>query len=199
MADEKQAVEHKTSVAVWDQDSPVVVGRAARIKVGVKCSAGCVLKDQAIEIRNQNGVSTARAALSTETWPGTTGLYWVELEFPAPGDTGAHVWSIRSAHGEAISNFTFITVLPPEHSLTIHVRDKATQAALAEAEVRLGVYRAASNDRGVAAVELPAGSYSLSVWKVGYEQFTTSVDVSSSVCVDVELAVEVEPEEKYWM
>src|SRR5215813_14078502 len=74
MADEKEAVEHKTSLAVWDQDSPVVIGRTVRMKVGAKCSAGCVLKDQAIEIRNHTGASIARAALGSEPWPGTTGL-----------------------------------------------------------------------------------------------------------------------------
>src|SRR5262245_16134777 len=100
MADEKEAVEHKTSLAVWDQDSPVVIGRTARMKVGAKCSAGCVLKDHAIEIRNHTGASIARAALGSEPWPGTTGLYWVELEFPAPVDTGAHVWAVSSAHGD---------------------------------------------------------------------------------------------------
>ena len=199
MADEKEVVEHKTSLAVWDQDSPVVIRRTARMKVGAKCSAGCVLKDHAIEIRNQTGARIAGAALGPEPWPGTAGLYWVEFEFPAPADTGAHVWAISSAHGDAFSNFTFITVPPPEHTLTVHVRDKQSQAALPEAEVRLGVYRAASNDRGIAAIELPTGSYSLSVWKVGHEQFSTTLDVSSSLSVDVELAVEVEPEEKYWM
>jgi hypothetical protein len=199
MADEREVVEHKTSLAVWDQDSPVVIGRPARMKVGAKCSAGCVLKDQAIEIRNEKGTRLVRARLGEEPWPGTTGLYWVELEFPGPADTGAHVWSVSSAHGDAFSNFTFITVPPPEHKLTIHVRDKASQAVLPGAEVRLGVYRAASDDGGVAAVELPTGTYSLSVWKVGYEQFSTTLDVSSSVSVDVDLAVEVEPEGKYWM
>jgi hypothetical protein len=199
MGDEKKAVEHKTSLAVWDQDSPVVIGRTARMKVGAKCSAGCVLKDHVIEIRNQTGASIVRAALGPEPWPGTTGLYWVEIEFSAPVDTGAHVWAVSSAHGDAFSNFTFIAVPPPEHTLTIHVRDKESQAALAEAEVRLGVYRASSNDRGVAAIELPTGSFSLSVWRVGYEQFSTTLDVSSSVSLDVELAVEVEPQEQYWM
>lgn len=198
MADE-EAVEHKTSLAIWDLDSPVVIGRPGRMKAGAKCSAGCALTNHPVEIRDQNGAAIARAGLGAQPWPGTTGLYWAEIEFPAPEKIGTHVWSIALAHGDAFSNFTLISVAPPEHTLTIRVRDKQSQAALAEAEVRLGVYRAASDDRGVAAVELPTGSYSLSVWKVGYEQFTTPVDVSNSIAVDVELVVEVEPQEQYWM
>jgi carboxypeptidase family protein len=200
MADEKEADEqHKTSLAFWDLDSPVVVGRTGRMKVGAKCSAGCVLTDQRVEIRDANGTSVARAGLSAEPWPGTAGLYWAELEFPAPSNIGTHVWSIASPHGDAVSNFTFFAVVPPEHTLTIHVRDKESQAPLAEAEVRLGPYRAASDDRGVATIELPTGNFSLSIWKVGYEQFTTTVDVTSTMTVDVEIAVEPEPEQKYWM
>ena len=200
MADDKEAVEqHKTSLAIWDLDSPVVIGRMGRMKVGAKCSAACVLTDYQVEIHDQSGASIGRARLGAEPWPGTTGLYWAELEFPAPANIGTHVWSITSAHGDAFSNFTFITVPPPEHTLTIRVRDKESQAALPDVEVRLGVYRAASDDRGVAAIEIPTGSYSLSVWKVGYEQFSTALDVSSSVSLDVEIGLEAEPEEKYWM
>jgi hypothetical protein len=199
MADEKEAFEHKTSLAIWDLDSPVVIGRAGRMKAGAKCSAGCALIDHPVEIRDQSGARVAQGPLGSQPWPGTTGLYWVEIEFHAPEKIGTHVWSIALAHGDAFSNFTLITVAPPEHTLTIRVRDKQSQAALPEAEVRLGVYRAASDDRGVAAVELPTGSYSLSVWKVGYEQFTTAIDVTNSITVDVELAVEVEPQEQYWM
>src|SRR4051812_10429725 len=172
MADEKDGVEqHKTSLAIWDLDSPVVVGRTGRMKVGAKCNAGCALTSQQVEIHDQNGISIARGCLGAETWPGTTGLYWAELEFPAPGNLGTQVWSITSTHGDAFSNFTFITVPIPEHTLTIRIRDKESHAVLPESEVRLGVYRAVSDAHGIAALELPAGNYSVSVWKVGYEQF----------------------------
>jgi hypothetical protein len=195
MADE----EHKTSLAIWDLDSPVVTGRIGRLKVGAKCSAGCVLTDNRAEIHDPTGTTVAWSNLSAEPWPGTTGLYWAELQFPAPPKTGTHAWTMTLAHGDAMSNFTFITVQPPEHTLTIAVRDKESQAALSGAEVRSGVYRAASDDRGFATIELPTGSYNLSVWKVGYDQFTMEMEISKSISVDVELGQEVEPEAKYWM
>ena len=200
MADENAAVEeHKTSLAVWDIDSPVVISRSARVKIGAKCTAGCALTDHEVEVHDASGARIARAGLSATPWPGTAGLYWAELEFPAPSALGPHTWTVTSAHGDASSTFTFITVPPPEHTLTIRVRDKEGQAPLAGAEVRLGVYRTQSDESGTATIELPAGSYNLGVWKVGYDVFSTAMEVSNSMTVDVEIPLEPEPEQKYWM
>lgn len=124
MADKNPDIEqHKTSLAVWDLPSPLVIGRLAKMKVGAKCSAGCPLTDHQIEIHDHTGTEIARAELSETPWPGTSGLYWAELEFRAPVSLGTHTWSVTSAHGVAFSNFTFITVQPPEHSLTIRIRE----------------------------------------------------------------------------
>jgi len=200
MADSNaDAEQHTTSLAVWDLASPLVISRPAKMKVGAKCSAGCQLTDHEVEIHDQSGARIARAGLSSGPWPGTSGLYWAELEFPAPALAGTHTWSVTCAHGNASSPFTFITVQPPEHSLTIRVREKGTQAPLPDVEVRLGVYRASSDQRGFAKIELPKGSYSLSVWKVGYENFSTALDVTDTMTVDVEIQPEPEPEQKYWM
>ena len=200
MADENAAVEeHKTSLAVWDLASPIVVGRPGKMKVGAKCSAGCTLTDHEIEVFDENGARVARAGLNPTPWPGTSGLYWVELDFSAPEVAGSQTWTVTSKHGDAYSHFTFVTVQPPEHTLTINIRDRESQNPLSEAEVRLGAYRASTDEQGVATIELPTGNYNLNVWKVGYEGFSKVIDVTSTVTVDVEIALEVEPEEKYWM
>jgi hypothetical protein len=193
------AAQHRTSLAVWDLASPLVIGRSARMKVGAKCSADCQLTDHEIEIHDQTGATIARANLGAAPLAGTSSLYWTELDFRAPAAPGTYTWEATSAHGDAFSNFTLITVPPPDHRLTIFVRDKTTQAPLPDVELRLGVYRASSDDRGLAAIELPKGNYTLNVWKVGYEHFSTPLDVTDSVTVDVEIAIETEPAQPYWM
>jgi hypothetical protein len=199
-ADEKPEVEeHQTSLAVWDLGSPLVISRAAKMKVGAKCSAGCTLTDQEIEIQDQSGAKIAHARLGANPWPGTSGLYWVEAEFSSPESFGTHTWAVTCAHGEGFSNFTFITVSPPEHTLTIRVREKGTDAPLPDVEVRMGVYRATSDQRGIATIEVPKGGFSLTVWKVGYENFSTAIDVANSTTVDIEIALEPEPAQPYWM
>jgi hypothetical protein len=192
--------EHKTSLAVWDLASPLVIGRPARVKVGVKCSAGCQLTDHEIQIHDQTGRTMAHSSLGAAPWPGTSGLYWAELDFRAPADPGMHTWIVKSVHGTgACSNLTFTAVQPPDHNLTIRVREKSTQAPVAEVEVGLGAYRAASDDQGLATVELPRGSYTLNIWKPGYSHFSAALDVTSNLTVDVELDVEPEPAQPYWM
>jgi hypothetical protein len=191
--------QHNTTLAVWDVASPVVIYRFARIKVGAKCSAGCRLTGEQIELRDEAGRTIARAVLGDAAWPGTSGLYWTELEFVAPPPAATHSWILSSEHGDARSEFAFITVDPPEHSLTIRARDKNSQTPVAGVEVRLGVYRASSDDRGVATLELPRGSYTLNAWKLGYEQFSIAVDVTNNLAIDIELAIEHEPAQPYWM
>jgi hypothetical protein len=61
------------------------------------------------------------------------------------------------------------------------------------------VYRATSDDQGRAALEVTAGEHSLTVWKLGYEHFSTVVDITSTQTIDVEIEVEPEPKQPYWM
>ena len=115
--------EHHTSLAVWDLASPLVVSRPAKMKAGAKCSAGCPLADHQIEIHDENGRMAAHSRLGATPWVGTSGLFWAELEFPAPERAGTHTWTVTYSHGDGFSDFTFITAQPPDHSLTIRVRD----------------------------------------------------------------------------
>jgi hypothetical protein len=191
--------QHQTSLAVWDLACPVVIGRSVRMKVGVKCSAGCQLRDREIEIHDQTGAVVARAALGSEPWPGTSGLFWTELDFRVPAESGTHKWAVTSAHGNAFSNFDFIAVQPPDHTLTIRVTEKATHSPLQDVEIRLDAYRASSDAQGLTTIELPKGNYTLSVWKMGYEHFSTDFDVTDTRTIEVEIAVEPEPKQLYWM
>ena len=191
--------EHKTSLAVWDLRSPLVIGHTAKMKVGAKCSAGCELSGHEIEIHDHTGRIIACAPLGPMLWPGTSGLYWAELDFLAPAKHGTYTWAVTSPHGEASSDFTFITVEPPEHRLTIRVLDRSTQASVSDVEVRLGVYRASSDDGGLATIELPGGRYPLTAWKMGYEHFSTMLDVTDTATLDVEIEVEAELKQPYWM
>src|SRR5262249_2009290 len=150
----------------------------AKVKVGAKCSAGCPLTDQQIEIHDNAGEVIARAGLGATPWAGTSGLYWTEIEFRVPAEPGTQTFSVRCDHGGAQSEFSFIAVEPPDHSLTIQIRDKATKEPIPDAEIRLGVYRSISDARGLATIEVANGDYPLTVWKLGYELFSTELSVT---------------------
>ena len=192
---------HATSLAVWHNPSPIVIGETFRVKVGAKCSAACALKGKEIEIHDDTGAVVASAALGETPWEGTTALYWISVEMAAPADQGSFSWSVRFSaaelrlpHGGASASFGFVAVKPPEHEVSVSIVEKDTAAPLPNAQVRLGVYRTTTDERGLARFAVPAGTHTLYVWKAGYEAPERTVDVNQDAHVHVEAAAL--PEEK---
>ena len=170
----------------------------------MKCVAGCELSGQDIEVHCEPGNRAVGARLSEIPWPGTTGLYWAEIELVVPALEGTYQWEGRfpermeSGHAGSASSLRFVTVKKPEHRIAVEVVAEGTPAPVTGAQVRLGVYRAATNAVGRTEVEVPKGSYKLNVWKSGYALAARSVDVSRNTAIRVELAPVVDPEDAYW-
>src|SRR5688572_29720393 len=200
---------HATSMAVWDVPSPVIVNGSFTIKVGVKCSVTCQLAGRLIEVCDGTGAPISEGRLGVTPWPGTIALYAGEVELAAPGTEGTTSWSARFAaadpglpHDEASAAFSFRTVRPPEHRVTVRVADKETKAPLENVEVRLGAFRASTDAQGRASVELPGGVYALDAWKAGYEMRNRTVTVGKDRTIRVEAVVapERDPDnERVWM
>lgn len=191
---------HATSLAVWAVPSPVVMRERFRIKVGAKSAAGCRLGGTKVLVSNQNGSLIAQGSLQDTPWPGTSALYWTEVEVPAPSQEGMFWYTVSFAatdvatpHEQSSSKFSVAIVRPPEHRLTIEVFERDSKAPIEDAQVRLGAYRAATDPSGRAEVAMPKGTYDLTVWKVGYEAPVRTVDVREDASVQVE-AVIVPPE-----
>jgi hypothetical protein len=189
-----EVIPHATSLAVWAVPSPVVMGENFAIKVGAKSSAGIALTGMTVEVCDQAGIVVARGHLGETPLPGTSALYWSEIPLLAPVGEGVQVWSVRFAppdlelpHEQASSTFSIAIVRPPEHRLTIKVMEKDTAAPIADAQLRLGAFRVATDQAGLAEVDLPGGVYDLSIWKVGYEAPARTVDLNGDASVEVEV------------
>jgi hypothetical protein len=194
------AAPHATSLAVWDIPAPLPLGVSAKLKVGVRCADGCQIEDQEIEILDaaQNRIGAAR--LGATPWPGTAGLYWAEADFIAPLSEGTQVWTARfsssdlpTAHLASSLSFSLMTVKPPEHRVAVEVVEKSTNTAIGDTEVRLGVFRTLTKANGLAALEVPHGTYELHAWKMGYELVTRNLEITADLSVRIELAIEPEP------
>ena len=101
-----------------------------------------------------------------------------------------------------MATFGFRTVSPPEHRVTVTVCDRYTEAPLAGAEVRVGVYRGATDAGGHAQVEVQPGSYELYVRKAGYGPHSSSVEVTGDLTLRVSAApvADVDPDDEHvWM
>ena len=193
---------HEISLAIWDLTSPVVVGRRATLKVGVSCSAGCDLTATRIEVYNHEGARVGSGAVGPEPWPATTALYWAELDIAPPDTEGDQWWSIRAttpSHNQSSSIVRFAASKPPEHCVTVEVIDKGSGAPLSGVELRLGTFRAATNELGIARLEVPSGTYNAVTWKMRYEVVSQTVAISSDTIIQLELPAAREPEQPYWM
>ncbi len=190
------AVPHATSLAVWAVPSPVVMGEKFSVKVGAKSAAACDLKGKQIAISNQAGAVVAQGSLGDSPWPGTSALYWTEVEVTAPDQEGMFWCAVNFAaadvetpHDGASSKFSVAIVRPPEHRLTVEVLEKDTKAPIEDAQVRLGAYRAATDPSGRAEVAMPKGTYDLTVWKVGYDAPSQIVDLHDDVSIQIEAEI----------
>jgi hypothetical protein len=191
---------YATSLAVWDIPSPVVIEECFPIKVGAKSAADLALGGRRIQVCDQAGACVAEGCLAETPWPGTSALYWTEVDLRAPTKPGMHAYSAKFAptgldlaHEGAAFKFSVVAAEPPEHKLTIRVIESASAIPIEDAQVRLGAYRASTDRSGQAEIRMPKGSYELAVWKVGYDAPATTVVVKDNVTVEV--AVEVVPEE----
>jgi hypothetical protein len=192
---------HATSLAVWDLPTHAVTGHRFTIKVGAKSSADCPLVGQRIEICDETGAVAGRATLQASPWPGTSGLYWTEVELIAPANEGVSSWSARfaptgleSAHDKTSSQFHIAVVRPPEHMVTVKIIEKQSAAPVGDVQVRLGAYRGATDQSGLAQIRVGKGRYDLHIWKVGYEAPDRTIDIEDDLAVEIE-AVALPPED----
>ncbi len=195
---------HETSVAVWDLTSPVVAGRRATLKVGIACPSGCDLTGTRIDAYNEAGTRVGGATLGPEPWPDTTALYWAELDVAAPESEGDHAWNLQATppttlHSHATSIVRFVASRSPEHRVTLEVIEKGRGVPLAGVELRLGRFRGATNEAGIAYVEVPSGAYEVSGWKIGYDLLSSTAHVAGDTTIRLEVAVSPKPEQPYWM
>jgi hypothetical protein len=180
---------HDTSLAVWDI-APTVAGEITSLKVGAKSSAGCALNGRRIEVIDGDAV-VASGILGGTPWPGSSALFWTEIEMRGPTRLGAVALAVRfdpivsdQPHRGAILQFHVSVVAKPEHTLTVKVI--ADGAPIEEAHIRLGPYRAITDGSGVAQVKMAKGVYELVVWKAGYDILATPVTIGANAIVSVE-------------
>jgi hypothetical protein len=187
---------HATSLAVWANPSPVVMGNPFTIKVGAKSSGACELKGAQVEIQDETGARIGVGTLGDAPWVDTGALYWTEVDLAAPMKEGVVSWSARFApaalkipHDESSAEFTFATVRPPEHSVTVKVIEKETGVPIADAQVRLGAHRASTDESGFAKLKTSSGTYDVIAWKGGYRSPSKTVVVTEDVGVQIEAVV----------
>lgn len=184
---------HTASLVVWDVPSPVVFDTSFTVKVGLKCSASCQLAGAIVEICDESGQAVGNGTIGNATWEGTENLYWAALQVPAPRTEHVFAWTTRFSgehghlpHTTASASFSFRTAPRPDSCVTVNVVAKDTHVGLENVEIRLGPYEAFTDASGVAVVDVPAGTYELSIRKDGFKLEPRPLIVAESLRIEVE-------------
>jgi hypothetical protein len=205
-----EAVPHECSFTVWDIPGAVGVEDMFTPTVGINCSYGCALGGEHIEVLNPEGEVAAEATLSDEPWPGTRALYTASVRLCAPPAPGRGQWIFRvvpRTHDRAFhvipgAVFEATICARPQHNVTVSIVQSDTRLPVAQADVRLGPYRAITNDLGIATIGAARGAYVLDAWKAGYADCDGGlVQVDGDIAIALETAtVATRPEdEQVWM
>ncbi len=196
------AMPHATSVNAWGMPSAIAAGERFRLEVGIKCSAGCKLTGMPLSVFDDEGAQVGAASLLDDVWPGTSALYFAEVEAQAPLTAGDHEWHVETPGSErgvphAAGSFTFAVkvVNPPDHEVTVEAFDSEKQTPIKGAHVLLHPYRALTDESGVAKVKVARGRYKLFVSGFQYIAYQNIIDVTGDVTTRAELTVEPEGQE----
>jgi hypothetical protein len=117
---------HAASVNIWGLPSAIPAGERFSFKVGIKCSAGCKLTGRPLSILDHQDAQVGAASLGDDLWPGTSALYFAEVEAQAPLAAGDHRWQVETAgsdagvpHAAGSVAFAIKVVSPPDHEVTV--------------------------------------------------------------------------------
>ena len=199
---------HDTSMIAWREESPIVAGAEFEVWVGASCAAGCELAGRLIEVSDESDCQAGEGRLGNAVWPGTRGLYVGGVRLRAPAREGVFSWTARITapglhplHLTSSARFGFRTARPPECRITVEVIEDTTMLPLPECEVHSDGYQASTDERGVAKLELPKGTYEFVVRKLGYEAPPIVLEVSgdSVVRIGAHPSEERNPDDEQWM
>jgi hypothetical protein len=188
---------HVTRIVVWDAPPAVECGAAFRVKVGVKCVAECRAAPWHVAIRDADGNNFASAQVGDAPWPGTSALYYADIELRAPETEGLHAMEAtvpaiidetgHETHAAASVPFNVRAVRAPECVLKVVAVDARSHMPIPGAKVVVHPYRALTDVDGVAEIRLPKGTYRLFV--SGHERFPFRSDgeISGDLTITAEL------------
>jgi hypothetical protein len=185
---------HTTSLAVWDVPvSPVSANGSFSVKVGLKCSAGCRMAGHPVTVEGETGFAAGTGHMTEEPWPGTTALFWTDVQVRAPAAEGVMMWRARFTdtgcglpHDESAADFSIRVAEAPQHRVAIALVTRGKATPIPNAEVRLGPYVGFTDGTGRVDLTVPAGTYELRIRSDGHDLEPFLVDVQHALEIGLE-------------
>lgn len=197
---------HRVALTVWQLPSPALAGESCRIRVGGKCLDGCDLSGQSVHLLDDAGAARGETRLGKECWPGTSSLYWAELDMTPPETEGDVIWAARlDASGCALPHeapdaaVRFRVVPKGRHKVTVCLRDRESGSPVPEVGLRIGPYRGKTDALGNTTLGVAPGTYKLSIWKPGYEPEARELEVEGDLEIEIDaIAIPEEDPDAMW-
>jgi hypothetical protein len=159
---------HDAHINAWDIPSAITAGDTFSFHVGLKCSCGCNLTNRGFVVRDQAGTVVASGRLGDAVWPGTSALYFAEVQAVAPADISLHQWMVEFAgsnsgiaHAPGSLAMGVLTVAAPDREIRILAVDRDSGAPLKGINLIIGPYRATTGGDGVAQMKVVGDHYVL--------------------------------------
>ncbi|MGH6770064.1 MAG: hypothetical protein ACRECO_13700 [Xanthobacteraceae bacterium] len=188
---------HTALLNVWDVPSTIVAGERFKFTVGVKCSAGCDLAGQALNIVDRQGAQVGAANLGHDVWPGTDALYFAEIEAEAPLTAGNHEWGVNTVawsselpHAAGSFAMAVRVVSPPDCEVTVEAVDRDKQIPIKGARVVMHPYRGLTDKNGIAKLKVSKGQYDVLISGSKYVPVSIAVEVTADMVTKAELDVD---------
>lgn len=188
---------HIAKLSVWDLPPAITIGERFTLKAGIKCSAGCNLAGSELGIFDADGTQLGTGTLRDDVWPGTSALYFADMDVTAPVTVGDHTWEVRVPashsgvpHASGAHAFTVKAVNVADCEVTIEAFDAEKQRPISGARIVMHPYRAVTGADGTAKIRLVKGTYKLLVGATRYFATAQTVDVTEDVTLRTELAFE---------
>ena len=189
---------HATRVVVWDVPAAIECGVPFRVKVGVKCAAECGAGPRHVEIRDEHGDAIGSGVVGDVPSPGTSALYFAEIELRAPKAEGVYAWEAAVAdvfdvatgnatHTAASARLQVRAAHAPECLLKVVAVDARSRAPVQGAKVVVHPYHALTNADGVAELRVPKGAYRLFVSGRDRFPFRSDGEIDADVTIQAEL------------
>jgi hypothetical protein len=197
---------HETSMAVWNVCTPVVAESVSRVRLGLRCSAGCSVAGQTVHVKDLDGLTVGEAKLGESPLDGTDALYWTELGLVAPAIEGVARFEaifqssdLDIPHEASRAQFSCRIIATPQHQVTITVVETGRDMAVDDCEVRFGPYIRSTDGDGRVCLEVPGGLHEVSIRKDGFEAPPTTVHVDANTSLQIRATVvptmaQLEPE-----
>ena len=177
--------------------SAIPAGERFRMKVGVKCTSACNLAGRTVAVFDQGGAEAATGLLREAPSPGTTALYFTEIEATAPASVGSHEWRATTPasssglpHAAGELTFAIKVVDAPDYEITIETFDQDKGTPIKGLHVMLYPYSALTGEDGIARIKVAQGSYKLYISGLKYIPYEDIIDATGDVTLRAALTLE---------